>query len=243
MRRTYKSPPIAEALVELQFDGGDWDLTVPGRLQGVLKDEYPGKPRQQNIVSANRVLTQNQPAAMQAVQALGKVQLPSADGQKLVAIGPNSLSVHILQKYTGWEDLKPRVTRALDEYVKLVEPRAVARIGVRYVNRVVLPDGAELGVYFTRAAREAGGLPRRITNFVYRDEYRYEDDVQLLVTFASLQSDGAPAYLLDIDVVDLPSTPIDLTRVGDRIEDLRDRERNVFEALITERARELFNAE
>ena len=40
-RRRYRNPPIEEALCEFRFKPGrDWDLTIPGKLQAAIGEEY-----------------------------------------------------------------------------------------------------------------------------------------------------------------------------------------------------------
>jgi uncharacterized protein (TIGR04255 family) len=102
----------------------------------------------------------------------------------------------------------------------------------------------DLSRYFLNAAKHVEGLPGTTTSFVHRDELRYDDGVALLVTFATLPAQaGVASYLLDIDLFLLTQPPLAVKSVMDRLDDLRERERNVFENIITDELRGVFDAE
>jgi uncharacterized protein (TIGR04255 family) len=90
-RRTYKKPPIEEALCEFRFVSQEWDLTLPGRLYDEIKDEYPGKPK--NIVARMQLKDvtaapagQNV-SAVQIPQIVAAVRLASRDARRLLNSG------------------------------------------------------------------------------------------------------------------------------------------------------------
>ena len=98
--RRYKNPPIEEALCEFRFaPGPDWDPTVPGKLQTVLGDEYSGKPREQRAVQVGLHVQKGKPANLQYDEGLAKVQLITEQGTRMVGVGPDVLSVHMLRPY------------------------------------------------------------------------------------------------------------------------------------------------
>ena len=73
-----------------------------------------------------------------------------------------------------------------------------------------------------------------------------DDQIKIITTFASLElpkSDEPKfAFLLDIDMVwQFENEPAPLDQLIERVEDLRIRERNIFELLIKDPSRELFD--
>jgi uncharacterized protein (TIGR04255 family) len=234
-RRQYKNPPIQEALVEFQFESSDWDMTIPGRLHQELASTYDGKPQQQRIA----LEASGAEGELNAVQPIGRVQLPDRDRTKLVTVSHNVVSAHVLYPYPGWDTFRVLVQQAFAAYVRVASPSAVRRIGLRYINKVTLPpDLADLGRYFTGVATQpsVAGIPRK--HFVHRDEFLYDDEAQLLLTFAQLPKEPA-SLLLDLDLV-WPQK-VDLDRATDVVESLRERERVAFEQLITNDLREIFD--
>jgi uncharacterized protein (TIGR04255 family) len=152
----YRHDPIEEALCELRFEPStEWDLTFPGCFYEQVKEEYPGKPRQQNVMEAGfQALTDTDSPTFQLRGTFGKVQFPSKDARKLVAVGPDILSVHVLRPYPSWEDFFPRIGKACEKYQEVAQPAGVRSISLRYINRVqIKADSVDLDDYFTTAPR------------------------------------------------------------------------------------------
>ena len=97
--------------------------------------------------------------------------------------------------------------------------------------------------YLKCALSEVAGLPDRLAGFMSRVEYVYEDGVRLVLSQASVdpQPDSV-SFLLDLDVIWEIGDPIDKTAAMEKTRNLRNRERKVFETVITDKSRELFDA-
>ena len=246
----YPHPPIEEALVDFHFlPGPEWDLTLPGKLHGhpAIRDAYPGKPRQQLIYGAALQPRVQQPHSVEMRPSLGRVQLVNADGTRLVTLAPDALSVNVLRPYDGWLAFRPRVETTLRAYWEVAAPEAVMRIGVRYINRIVIADpSASAHTYSHCAPPPVPGLPERTDEFTSRVVYGYEDGVKLILTQATLApQDGVRALLIDLDMVweaAAPEAGLTLDEVMGTVDRLHEREGLAFEATITAEAREVFHA-
>lgn len=248
-RRKYRNPPIEEAICEFRFvPSQEWDPTVPGRFYEKIRETYSAKPREQRVVEAGfQVSRQSVDSSMRLKQGVAKVQFPTEDGKRLVAIGPDVMSVHVLRPYPGWEeDFRSRITQALQAYEDVTAPKGVRQIGLRYINQIVLEgDSISLDEYFTSPPRTPDSFPKQTSAIFSRIESFYKDDpIRLVVTFASVQApEGKSAFLLDLDLVWMSDDSIiAFDDVMNKVEELRHRERDAFEALITDRAREVFDA-
>lgn len=249
-RRQYKNPPIEEAVCELRFNASEWDITWPGQLFNLTKDEYSGKPRsqQQSIVSI-------EPGTGLTVKPeLLKTQLVSSDGKRLLGIAPGTFSIHELRPYSGWESFHKRILSSVQSLLKLADEISISRLGIRYINRIpITEESAELSAFFTCVPDKAGNLPEAVVSFFARVDFAYpQDDSIVRVTFASGDgSTDALIVMLDIDAIwENQSSPLVLTADKDAIKkfdlmlcNLRDRERDVFEGLITDTTRKVFDAE
>ena len=233
--------------MEFRFaPGQEWDLTIPGKLHQheLIRNEYSGKPRQQNAIEASLRIGEEQPFSVQMREGIGRLQLVSEDAKRLLSLGPDVLSVNVLRPYDNWEQFRPRVEAALNAYRDVARPKAVERIGVRYINKIVLPSTEiELATYFRLGPLTVEDLPKRMVNFMNRSEYVYDDGLKLIITLASIASpEGSTAFLLDLDVILEGGEPLSLDEVMDTVDDLHDREGIAFEATITEKTREVFDA-
>ena len=252
-RRRYRNPPIEEALCEFRFlPSREWDLTIPGKFHLCLGDEYSGKPQEQKVVDIALNAEAGQPPKMSYGEGLAKVQLVTKDGNRQVGIGKDVLSVHMLRPYqdprhpgrSGWDEFQPRISAALDSYWKVAKPKGVRRIGIRYINKIVIPQKAvAVERYLKCALPVVRGFPDRLNHFMSRVDYAYEDDVRIVLSQGSINApQDHVGFLLDLDVIWENSQAVGQDEALARAEDLRNRERTAFEAVITDKAREVFNA-
>jgi uncharacterized protein (TIGR04255 family) len=115
------------------------------------------------------------------------VQLVAEKGTRLVGIGEDQLTVHMLRPYSKWEDFRPRIVQAIEAYRDTVNPEGVNRIGLRYINRIAVPEeNPELGDYFTIPPKFPAVEPAtKVLAFFNRKEVEYIDKpIRIVVTFA-----------------------------------------------------------
>ena len=253
-RRQYRNPPIEEALCEFRFEPGqEWDLTIPGRLHVQLSKDYSGKPQQQKFVDVSLDAQKGKPPKLSYGEGLAKVQLFTEDGKRIVAVGQDVLSIHMLRPYqdphrtdSGWDEFQQRIEQALDVYWDEVQPKGVLWVSIRYINKIVIPkEAVEVESYLKCALPDVKGLPDHQNSFLSRAGYVYGDGVHLVLAQRSI--DAPPPnqveFLLDIDVIWANTEPVGKDVALAKAVDLRDRERDAFEAVITDKARELFDAD
>lgn len=249
-RRQYRYPPIEEAICDIRFtDSKEWDPTVPGAIYQELIDEYPAKPQSENTTEAEGSFSEeegNSHVKLQFRYDANIVRFTSEDGRRIVRVGPDRMTVHLLKPYTSWEDYRGQIYRALEPYRRVTEPSAISQIGVRYINRIIVEaDVVELSQYFTSPPHPPQELPQSLDAFVVRISAMYDDpSIRLVTTFASESSPNSDesSFILDIDVIGQWPDTLPFERAAEYIEDLRIKERLAFEALITERARKIFDA-
>ena len=253
-RRRYKNPPIEEALCEFRFQPDqDWDLTIPGKLHVELGDEYSGKPQEQKVVNVSLNAQEGKPSRLSYDEGFAKIHLVTEDGKRQVGVGKDVLSVHMLRPYqdprhpekSGWDEFRPRIEKALDAYWKVAQPKGVNRVGIRYINKIVIPERqVTVESYLRCALPNVSGLPDRLNNFVSRVEYDYENGVRLVLSQGATDAPEAHVgFLLDLDVIWETTESVVQDEALAKVGDLRTREREAFETVITDNAREVFNAD
>jgi uncharacterized protein (TIGR04255 family) len=246
-KRQYRNPPIEEAVVEFRFDsGGEWDPTLPGKLHSHpnLQGRYPGRPRAQRTLEASLKAGADQPPNVSFKEGIVRVQLLDESAKRMVTLGPDVLGVNDLRPYTGWSAFRPRVQAALSAYAEIASPKLVVRIGVRYVNKILVSrEPLNLEDYFLCGPRTILGLPSTLNAFTVRTQHVFDDGVKLLLTFANLEEPSvrAPQFLLDLDVSWEGSEPVAVDEAMARVDDLHEREGTAFEATITDAMREVFD--
>src|SRR5205814_1213562 len=71
------------------------------------------------------------------------------DESRLLQVGRDLLVVNQLQPYPHYEEWRAVVHRTLDVYRGLASPAGIVRLGVRYINQVVVPgESVRMEDYF-----------------------------------------------------------------------------------------------
>ncbi|WP_445634545.1 TIGR04255 family protein [Nostoc sp. DSM 114161] len=251
-RRQYLNPPIQEAVCEFRFaPSRAWNFTIPSLFYEKIKDFYTGEPQQQAFIATEfQVSPQFLNPEFTVRPGWTKLLFPSADANKLVAVGQDLASVHALRPYEGWEGFKQRIDRAFDVYVDVAKPVGVTRIALRYINQIAIPTNVEIELsdYFTIYPQlPADGVPSRISAFLTRTELIYEDiPIRLVLNLSDAISPpekaGQVAIVLDLEISqEWVEKPLPLEEALSTLYELRQREGQAFESLITDRTRELFD--
>ena len=180
-----------------------------------------------------------------------KIQLVTEDGKRIVGIGPDVLSIHMLRPYqhaehpeaSGWDEFRARIDTAIEAYWKVMQPVGVRRVAVRYINKIAIPAGnAGIENYLSCLPPLIDGLPEQRIRFMSQAEYTYPDAVRLVLSQSSVDTpDNAIGLLLDLDIVWENAEPVPMEEAMQKVDDLRQRERSAFEAVVTDKAREMFD--
>jgi uncharacterized protein (TIGR04255 family) len=241
----YARPPIKEAVCEFRFEPrGPWDLAAPGLLSELLKRDFPQRRQGRGVETE---LVRAQDTLQQRINVADVLRLVKDDGSASVQISPHRLGVSQLPPYPGWSSFLPAIQLALSAYRRIVEPEAVARVGLRYINEVVL-HGARTDPesYFDFYPFLGEKLPQDYLSCMAGAVLPFEDNRDLL----RLQLVGTPGgeqdtalFTIDLDyflnrahAVDLEAVPAWLTQAHKRVED-------AFEGLLKEPVRRIFRGE
>jgi len=246
--RQYKNPPIEEALCEFTFkppaEGQQFDFTLPGRLRvEPTMAEYSGQSRTQNIQTFAAAANSSSLAIQ---NTLLRIQLPTIDGRRMISVGANTLAITILRPYEGWEKFRPRIERALETFTKIYGASSVVRIGVRYINRLIISSVTVKPSSFLKNIPEDGDVSGSVlTNFMERGEYVRHDGLKVIVTQATLQPTvpDTTEYLLDIDTLWDKEPLDDHEAIMSAVDKLHEIEGATFEGLITDESRTVFDAQ
>jgi uncharacterized protein (TIGR04255 family) len=176
-----------------------------------------------------------------------RIQFVSQKGDRIVQLARDLLVVNQLRPYPKFEDWEPAIHSSLATYRALARPKGVARLGVRYINRVVIPgDRVLMEKYFTVFPQLPKAMGDKHGAFMVRFETPSADRKHLvLITFASAPADkpGEQAFLLDIYDVYRPATPLPLEDVGKEVRKAHADVEAAFEGSITNELRNLFESE
>jgi uncharacterized protein (TIGR04255 family) len=172
-----------------------------------------------------------------------RAQLRSPDGLRLVQVGRDILVINRLRPYSEFAEWRPDFVEMLALYQELAQPSSFARVGVRYLNKIVVPEPeVELSNYFRLYPEVPEGLGSPHGAFLLRVETTppaYPDH-EFVATFGTSETDdGQPALLLDLyDMAKAPDGALD--RIVDLVDEAHVNVAAAFEHSITDEARRLF---
>jgi len=206
-----KKDAILEAICEVRFETDELDELVVGRLsehapwENFARDRLPFSDFPHQVRRAGTNL-RYQPL----------VELRDRASRRLIKIGSNVISAHVVAPYCGWTAYRLHLHEVLDVLFKKFKVR-VQRIGLRYINAITPHD---------HHIRDIGGLTLQITIDDERLQMPFtlayvkeEGDINSIVKIASprlVAGASVPpkfAALIDVDV----STP-DGLRIRDEKE-------------------------
>jgi len=243
MGRLYENPPVIEALCEFQFEPSQpWDWTIPGLLYDKIKAEFP-KKRQQNVVQVE-LRAEPEEVARSIKGRVARMQFLRDDERALIQVGPDLLVVNHLKPYPRWAVFKRMIADALEVYRSIADPKAIRRAGLRYINRIEIPELlVKIEDYLLAQPSVPDGVSQTFAAWVQRVDIPLRDANGLLVLQSgTLYEEGQQGtiFMLDLDFITLLVEAVTLDSVMEWVERAHDEVENTFEACITDKTRQLF---
>jgi uncharacterized protein (TIGR04255 family) len=242
MSRNYQKPPLIEALCEFQFISDSWDWTIPGLIYQQINQRFT-KKRQLSKVEFE--LKQDSKDVSQRIRGdVERIQFMNEDESQLVQVGPNLLAVNSVASYPHWSNFRVLIHEMFDVYRNIANPSSIKRIGLRYINRIDIPEATlDLSTYFDLEPKLPDQLPHDFASLFMRIELPYLSDSSVFIlTFGSApeKSNDQSSFILDLDFVTRANTNILFETCENWIENAHTNIEIAFEACITDRLRELF---
>ena len=152
-RRIFRSPPVSEVILDLQFQDEappEQLPRVPERVGASLGDPVPVMRISNHSLASPRRIENQEPE-----HVLWGWEFLAEDPQRLVTVAANRITQNLLRseewpsgEYVGWE----LNSRSFRELLELVAPMfsslTIRRAGLRYINRVVIKKGTDLENWF-----------------------------------------------------------------------------------------------
>jgi uncharacterized protein (TIGR04255 family) len=241
----YSRPPITEAIIQIRLASAlaTDDLT---KINESFARFYPNHLMAQNLNFAVEVPAGAgaRPRTQVHHQELGH-RRGIDDQTQLVVLWPTSFVISQLAPYPGWSAFFGRFDRDWTLWKKTVGYQKVSRVGVRYINRIDIPIIGPVTEY-EKYLNIYPYVPEQLgPNLAYGVQVRLPImDLQCILTINSSSVESVlldhRSFLFDQDItkeVDAPQNDKDLYKL---LDDIHLKKNEVFEACITDEARELF---
>ena len=243
--RAYRHPPIQEAICEFHLAHAPWTLTTLGDIYTALRHEYPQEPvRQQQVVGT----PSPQPNSFHLAHTT-RVAFKSEDETRVVMAMPGAISAHIVGTYRGFEEFLDRSRRALEVYWEICKATGIRQVGVRYINRISVPDDRDhFDRFFTRIPPRLSENLGRPVLFSNQETFACPDGGWLVLGLATPKQDeseeGQQTFVLDLNAMEACTREMDNYWTPDegiaRAQTLHNAISEAFESSITNHLREEF---
>lgn len=246
---SYKRAPITEAVIAINFET-PIDSELLASVSNKFSAHYPNHQNVANLDLKVQIPTgEEQSLTTQVGRDLGH-RRSSSDVTELMVLWRSALVVSQLAPYPGWDTFFQRFVRDWKIWKRVVDFRTVSRIGVRYINRLDIPlpktgniieHEAYLNVY-----------PQLPTIFGPVGSYAVQAalpvegiDCKLVLNSAVVPSPilGHISIVVDQDIIRDANVPQSDDAIYALLNEIRIKKNGVFEACISDRARELFGNE
>jgi len=238
----YAYPPITEVVLELRL-GAELHQPKMKKAQDWIKGRYQSAIVES--VTETRIDIPTRSATF--VDKLPIYRNASRDQTDALTIAAGSVSWIRRAPYEGWNPFFARVEAELPTILKAIGPVPIARIGLRYINRIDVRPSNGVVRYedYLKFRIDHGPLLDPTGPFQWSLVKPFPDrGLGAIVQSATVEPElpGTMAFAFDIDVyrdIEVPQKDTDILAL---LPTMRTLKNDIFEAGITDRARELYRA-
>ncbi len=240
----YSRAPIVEAIIEIRCDLPA-EVNLNSLKGAVDPDEYPGVGNQVEVTGTLDISdagVRNETATQQTGFAFTR-----SDSQRIVHAGLKRFAYSALRPYDRWSTFSREAWDAWLVYQRAVKPSRATRLGVRYVNRIEIPDPmVEIRDYLRTAIDVSPYLSQMVEGYFLQVQVPLQSyRAAATVTSTLVEPDRVDTTVLVLDIDAWQRTDIDFSTedspavIQQGLDNLRNAKNYVFEACITDATRGL----
>jgi uncharacterized protein (TIGR04255 family) len=239
------SAPIVEAVIHWRARAEKpWEAESLRQQLSQRLPNYPKCQPQHELQLEAQFVGHDSATQQRRVRLLG-YRLVSADGRYIAQFQHDGLVFSRLEPYNEWDTFSNEALHVWQTFLDLSRPVEVQRLGVRFVNRIVLPKLAQLSRYLSRPPRclEPLGLP--MSHFLYRSIHDVPGHPFQINVTQTIQPPTPPqtegfGLILDIDVSTTQAFDCDDRILREHLAKMRSLKDKAFFSLLKPKAIESF---
>ncbi|MHB1620439.1 MAG: TIGR04255 family protein [Sulfuricella sp.] len=240
----YKHPPITEAVIGINFSSPIKQADV-NLVNNKFHSHYPNNQAMSNFNVAVELsnIQINKPTT-NCKKEEGH-RRSTADMTQLLVLWPSSFALSQLAPYQGWDHFFERFVRDWALWKRTIGFQTISRIGVRYINRIDIPVKGSITKYeeFLNVYPKLPESLDPIIAYAVQVASELKDiDCLLKINSAAVPSPllGFASFVIDLDISKEVNPPQSDNDIFDLLNKIRVQKNGVFEACISNRARDLF---
>lgn len=239
--KKYKNPPIDVVSCGIVFKRNatsSWNTIFFGKIFDKLQEIYP-KSEDVKKITANLDVN-NKSIDVGDIKANRLYN----DNKNSAFIEPNGVE-YVNENYQGWDIVENDISKVFAAYIEETKPEAIENISLRYVNKIFVPvvNGVVNEDEYFNIYPEYSSVGQKCVRFDTRLLFSYGDGETMNLVMIALPSPVKDEILFVVDlcytiskfdsmVIDDIKSSVAIAHA--KIED-------VFEKIITDKTRELFN--
>src|SRR5680860_393498 len=243
-QRHYRKAPITEAIIDLRVELPP-DFSAAELMKTHAAEEVSYPTVQQHYAAFGQMQGGPQVSATAGSQHMGYL-FQSENTKQIYQARLDGFTMSRLAPYENWKALRDEARRLWDIYRSIAKPSRVVRLAVRYINRIDIPlPFRDFKDYLRTVPEVSPDLPQELSGYFLQLSIPMDDIKSLALINETIIESASPnivSVVLDIDVFRHTELPADEEGIWTFFEELRDRKNKVFEASITDKARELFES-
>ena len=171
------------------------------------------------------------------------------DGLRVVQSRLNGFAYSIVAPYDTWETFSAEAWQYWQAYRMVVRPTKASRLGVRFINKIDIPQASiEIKDYLRTAVDVSPYLPQLTARYflqVVVPILSFDASATITSTIVAPPTEDSTSLILDIDTWREFDIPLEGDagdeRIRETLDDLRKAKNYVFEACITDATRGLIS--
>ncbi len=166
----FHNPPITEALIDIRVTlPKEVNLNTVGEFHEEVKTRFPQKEEKFHLKTQFELKPGIGPQISEHSGAIEGYLFRSSDNTKVVQSRLDGFTFNKLKPYENWEVFSTEARELWNYYVKIVKPKNVTRLALRYINRIEIPlPIKDLKEYILTVPEIAPGIPDALTQVVMR---------------------------------------------------------------------------
>ncbi|MCC6834477.1 MAG: TIGR04255 family protein [Cytophagales bacterium] len=245
--KTYKYPPITEAVIEIRTGGMTSIDDLKKTSDKIMQDKHYYKLNLINDLGVNiEKNSKTKDFKINAQEKFADYRITSEDETDIVILSQQKLVVARLAPYPGWDNFYKRFVSIKKIWKRFVGQEAITRIGVRFINRIDIPFGEakqiEIEDYLNFYPKDAIFSEIPMMDYLIRIEKKTPSPLWS-TTITSTPHPPALvktiSLLLDIDIFRTSEIPLREEEFNLVLEEAHILKNKIFEDCITDKTRSL----
>jgi uncharacterized protein (TIGR04255 family) len=245
-QKRYNSAPILEAVIEVRITPGEsFKDDQLKALSESLRAEFP-KQVEMRRVEMGVAFGPGTDQQHKFSSAPFGLRLSKNDDSRILQIRRDGFAYSHLPPYSDWATFRGEAYPLWERYRKVAAGAALARCGLRYINRIDIPgQRAELKDYFALYPEVPTAIPNPDVAGMLVNLTLPQTDLECGATITQAMTTPAKvdhlSVVLDIDLFRESLVKWSDSEVWAYFDKLRHRKNEIFEGCITDRTRELID--